>query len=75
MKHVLVNMMLIILISISTAGCTVVRVMQTRGGYAVEKTVKNTEERRTQLSRRDFRLGFEATESRLGIRLEYRPLL
>lgn len=73
MKHVLVNMMLIILISISTAGCTVVRVMQTRGGYAVEKTVKNTEERSTQLSRKDFRLGFDVTEIRLGIRLEYRP--
>lgn len=73
MKQVLINMMLITLISISTAGCTVIRVMQTNAGHAVEKIVGNTEERQTQLSQRDFRLGFDATGSRLGIRLEYRP--
>ena len=73
MKHVLINMMLITLISISTAGCTVVRVMQTNAGSNAEKLVKNTEERRTQLSQRDFRLRFNATGSQLGVRLEYRP--
>ena len=73
MKQALINMMLITLISISTAGCTVIRVMQTNAGHAVEKTVGNTEERKTQLSQRDFRLGFDATGNRLGVRLEYRP--
>ena len=73
MKHVLINMMLITLISISTAGCTVIRIMQTNAGHAIEKTVENIEERKTQLSQRDFRLGFDATGSRLGVRLEYRP--
>ena len=73
MKQVLINMILITLISISTAGCTVIRVMKTNAGHAVEKTVENTEERKTQLSQRDFRLGFDTTGSRLGVRLEYRP--
>ena len=73
MKHGLISLTLITLISINTAGCTVVRVRQTQAGYAVEKTVRDTEERRIQLSQRDFRLGFDATQGGLGVRLEYRP--
>ena len=73
MKHGLINLALIAVISINTAGCTVVRVMQTRAGYAVEKIVKNTEGRQTQLSQRDFRLRFDAMQGGLGVRLEYRP--
>ncbi len=57
----------------STAGCSAVRLVQTRAGYEVEKTVGNTEERQTLLNHRDFQLGFSAAGDQLGIRLEYRP--
>ena len=73
MKYWLINLGIIVLISVSTAGCTVVRIMQTQSGFAVEKTATNTEERKTDLNKRDFRLGFGATNDSLGIRLEYRP--
>ena len=73
MKNRLISLMIIVLISISTVGCSAVRLIQTRAGYEVEKTVGGTEERQTQLSYRDFQLGFGATGDQLGIRLEYRP--
>ena len=73
MKNRLTHLTIIVLFSMSTVGCSVVRVMQTNAGQAVEKTVKDSEERRTALNKRDFRLGFNATENRLGVRLEYRP--
>ncbi|RKU20928.1 hypothetical protein C6503_05450 [Candidatus Poribacteria bacterium] len=73
MKNSLIILTIIVLISMSTVGCSTVRLIQTRAGYEVEKTVGNTEERQTQLSHRDFRLGFSATGDRLGIRLEYQP--
>ena len=73
MKNRLIILAIIVLISVSTAGCSAVRLIQTRAGYEVEKTVGNTEERQTLLDRRDFQLGFSAAGDQLGIRLEYRP--
>ena len=73
MKNRLIGLTIIVLISMSTVGCSVVRVMQTRAGYNVERSVGTAEERQTQLSYRDFRLGFGATGDQLGVRLEYRP--
>ena len=73
MKHRLISLSIIILISLNAVGCSIVRVVQTNAGQAVEKTVKDSEERRTALDKRDFRLGFNATGSELGVRLEYRP--
>ena len=73
MKNRLIVLTIIVLISMSTAGCSAVRLIQTRAGYEVEKTVGNTEERQTLLDHRDFQLGFSAAGDQLGIRLEYRP--
>ena len=73
MKHSLISLTLIIFISMTTAGCSVVRLMQTNAGVAVTKTVERSEQRRIPLTRRDFRFGFNATGNQLGVRLEYRP--
>lgn len=73
MKNRLINLTLIVLISISAVGCSAVRYGQTRAGIDTEKTVGASEERRTELSKRDFRFGFNATNNQLGVRLEYRP--
>ena len=73
MKNRMFSLTLIILISMTTVGCSVARVMQTQAGIAAKKTGSKTEERRSQLNKRDFRLGFGATNNSLGIRLEYRP--
>ncbi len=73
MKNRFINLTLIVLILISTVGCSAVKVVQTQARIGVEKTVGAAEERRTKLNRRDFRLGFNATENQLGVRLEYRP--
>ena len=73
MKNRLISLAVIVLISMSTIGCSVARVMQTRAGYAVEKTVGTSEERRGELSHRDFRLGFSTKGDQLGVRLEYQP--
>lgn len=73
MKHRLISLSIIILISLNAVGCSIVRVIQTNAGQAVEKTVKDSEERRTALNKKDFQIGFNATENRLGVRLEYRP--
>ena len=67
MKNRLIILTIIVIISVSMMGCSVSRVIQTRSGYEVEKTVGTTKERRT-LSHRDFRLGFSATGNQLGIR-------
>ena len=73
MKDRLISLTLIVLISMTTVGCSVVRITQTQAGVAVEKKVSKTETREMPLSKRDFRLGFGATNDALGIRLEYRP--
>ena len=73
MKNRLFSLMLIVLTATTTAGCSVVRLSQTRAGIGVKKTVGPSEERRTELSKKDFRLGFNATGNQLGVRLEYRP--
>ena len=73
MKNRFINFTLIVLISMSTVGCSAVRYSQTRSGMFVKKSVGAAEERRTKLSRKDFRLGFNATQNQLGVRLEYRP--
>lgn len=74
MKNIFIKLTLIVLISMTTAGCSAVRLMQTRAGVAVTKTVEEKpKERRTPLTRRDFRLDFSASGSQLGVRLEYRP--
>ena len=73
MKNILISLMLSVLIFMTTAGCAVVRVMQTQAGVAVEKAASIPEVRKTKLNKRDFRLEFGATDDSLGIRLEYRP--
>ena len=73
MKNRFINLTLTVLILISSVGCSAVKVVQTQARIGVERTVGAAEERRTKLDKRDFRLGFNATENQLGIRLEYRP--
>lgn len=73
MKNRFINLMLIVLISMSTGGCSAVRLIQTNAGVEATKSVERSEERRTPLSRKDFRFGFNASGSQLGVRLEYRP--
>lgn len=73
MKNKLINLTLIVLISMSIISCSAVRYGQTRAGIGAEKTVGASEERKTKISKRDFRLGFNATGNQLGVRLEYRP--
>ena len=73
MTSKLIRLTIIVLFSMSTVGCSAVRLMQTRAGVAVTKTVGRSEERRTPLTRRDFRFDFSASGSQLGVRLEYRP--
>ena len=73
MTSKLIRLTIIVLFSMSTVGCSAVRLAQTRAGVGVKTTMRTSEERRTDLSKRDFRLGFNATGNQLGIRLEYRP--
>ncbi|RKU20927.1 hypothetical protein C6503_05445 [Candidatus Poribacteria bacterium] len=74
MTSKLIRLTIIVLFSMSSVGCSAVRLMQTRAGVAVTKTVEEKpEERRTPLTRRDFQLDFSASGSQLGVRLEYRP--
>ena len=73
MKCRLISLSILTLILTTTAGCSVVRITQTQAGVAVEKKASKTERRETPLSKKDFRLGFGATNDALGIRLEYRP--
>ncbi len=56
-----------------TSGCSVVRVMQTQAGVAVETKASKSEERKTKTNKRDFRLNFLSRQNQLGIQLEYRP--
>ena len=67
MKHNLINLIAIVLILINTVGCSVTRLAQTK------KTVVKTETRQTQLSRKDFQLGFNATGNQLSVQLQYLP--
>lgn len=73
MEDRLITLIILVLISVTAAGCSVVRVMQTNAGVDVEKIASKTEGRQTELNKRDFRLGFGATDDYLGIRLEYLP--
>ena len=73
MKDRLISLTLIIFLSMTTAGCSAVRLIQTNAGVEATKSVERSEERRTPLSRKDFRFGFNASGSQLGVRLEYRP--
>ena len=73
MKDRFINLMLIVLISMSSVGCSAVRYVETRAGIGAVKIVGASEERKTKLNKRDFRLGFNATENQLGVKLEYRP--
>ena len=73
MKHSLISLTLIIFISMATVGCSAVRLIQTNAGVEATKRVERSEERRTPLNRKDFRFGFNASGSQLGVRLEYRP--
>ena len=73
MKNRFINLMLIVFISMSTAGCSAVRLIQTNAGVEATKRVERSEERRTPLNRKDFRFGFNASGNQLGVRLEYRP--
>lgn len=73
MKDRLIGLTTIVLISMTTAGCSALRLMQTNAGVEATKIVERSEERRTPLNRNDFRFGFNASGSQLGVRLEYRP--
>ena len=73
MKHRLINPMIIALITISTAGCSVVRFTQTQKGINVKKTVSRIETRNLELSRADFQLQFDTTGNDLSFHLQYKP--
>ena len=73
MKDRLISLTIIVLISMTTVGCSALRLMQTNAGVEATKIVERSEERRTPLNRKDFRFGFNASGSQLGVRLEYRP--
>ena len=73
MKHNLISLAAVVLIMVSTAGCSVVRLMETAAGVGVEETVIDTETRQSNLSRKDVRLRFDATGNKLSFRLQYQP--
>ena len=73
MKHKLVNLTLIFLITMSTAGCSVVEFTKLYTGFKVGKTVSHIEERRGQLSQSDFHLQFDTTGNDLSFHLQYQP--
>lgn len=73
MKHSLISLTLIIFISMTTVGCSAVRLIQTNAGVEATKIVERSEKRRVPLNRKDFRFGLNASGSQLGVRLEYRP--
>ena len=67
-------LMLSISILLSTTGCSVVRFAENRVGYGVKQIdVLNTETRENQLNRRDFDLGFNASQQGFSVQLRYRP--
>ena len=66
MTYNLINITAIVLLSMSTVGCSVARLAQ------MEKTV-NIKTRQTQLSRKDFQLEFNTTGNQLNVQLRYLP--
>ena len=74
MKRNLIPVTVIILILMSTAGCSVVRLAENAVGYGVKRTpAGDTEIRRAQLSRQDLRLGISATGSGISLQLRVLP--
>jgi hypothetical protein len=72
MKRNLINLVAIVLIALSTSGCSVVRIITTQAGGWTEQTKTETRETK-KLDRKDVRLLFHATGNELSFRLRYRP--
>ncbi len=74
MRRNFISLTVIVLILMSTASCSVVRVIENRQGYGIRQTAaRGIKERQNQLSRRDFQMKFNATGSELSLRLQYLP--
>ena len=75
MTHKLINVLVLSVIVLSTAGCAAVRLVENSLGYGIDRTtVVDTEERRDEVRPRDFQIQFGATETDFRFQLQYVPL-
>ena len=74
MKRDFIPVTIVILMLMSTMGCSVVRLAENRAGYGVARTPAGAPEiRRTHLSRQDLQLGISATDSGLSLQFRFLP--
>ena len=74
MRRDFIPITIVILMLMSTLGCSVVRLAENRAGYGVTRTPAGTPEiRRTYLSRQDLQLGISATDSGLSLQFRFLP--
>ena len=74
MKRDFIPITVVILMLMSTLGCSVVRFAENRAGYGVTRTPAGAPEiRRTHLSRQDLQLGISATDSGLSLQFRFLP--
>lgn len=74
MTHKLINVLVLSVIVLSTAGCSAVRLVENSFGYGIDRTtVVDTEERRDEVRPRDFQIQFGATETDFRFQLQYVP--
>ena len=74
MTHKLINVLVLSVIVLSTAGCAAVRLVENSLGYGIDRTtVVDTEERRDEVRPRDFQIQFGATETDFRFQLQYVP--
>ena len=74
MKRNFIPITVIILMLMSTLGCSVVRFAENRAGYGVTRMPAGAPEiRRTHLSRQDLQLGISATDSGLSLQFRFLP--
>ena len=74
MKRDFIPVTIVILMLMSTVGCSVVRLAENRAGYGVTRTPAGAPEiRRTHLSRQDLQLGISATDSGLSLQFRFLP--
>ena len=74
MTHKLINVLVLSVIVLSTAGCSAVRLVENSFGYGIDRTtVVDTEERRNEVRPRDFQIQFGATETDFRFQLHYVP--
>ena len=73
MEHNSVRVMAILLIAMSAAGCSALRIIGTQAGVACEKTTETQAQRTNKLSRKDVRMTFSASGNELSLQLQYQP--